>query len=236
MKRSAVSRRVSEIFGVALFAAATVSVGWSRYFTKLLDHFDINFLPAALTAAPFGVAPDGVHFMTTGALINLPAVLIASIITGICYVGITQSSLVNAVVVSIKVTIVVLVIGFGAFYVNPDNWVPFIPENTGKVGEFGISGVLRASGIDAPPIEPERSSTRTTSRTGAGAAAPRSGMRVTASVPVLPLRCATVLTIGMAVADDERADAETTMSRSSATSREAKVTCALSPSWRTTTA
>ncbi|HEY7840254.1 MAG TPA: amino acid permease [Gammaproteobacteria bacterium] len=130
-----------------LFAAATVSVGWSRYFTKLLDHFDINFLPAALTAAPFGVAPDGVHFMTTGALINLPAVLIASIITGICYVGITQSSLVNAVVVSIKVTIVVLVIGFGAFYVNPDNWVPFIPENTGKVGEFGISGVLRASGI-----------------------------------------------------------------------------------------
>jgi APA family basic amino acid/polyamine antiporter len=130
-----------------LFAAATVSVGWSRYFTKLLDHFDINFLPAALAAAPFGVAPDGVHFITTGALINLPAVLIASIITGICYVGITQSSLVNAIVVSIKVTIVVLVIGFGVFYVNPDNWVPFIPENTGKVGEFGISGVLRASGI-----------------------------------------------------------------------------------------
>jgi APA family basic amino acid/polyamine antiporter len=130
-----------------LFAAATVSVGWSRYFTKLLDHFDMNFLPAALTSAPFGVAPDGIHFITTGALINLPAVLIASIITGICYVGITQSSLVNAVVVSIKVTIVVLVIGFGAFYVNPDNWVPFIPENTGKVGEFGMSGVLRASGI-----------------------------------------------------------------------------------------
>jgi APA family basic amino acid/polyamine antiporter len=130
-----------------LFAAATVSVGWSRYFTKLLDHFDINFLPAALTAAPFGVAPDGVHFIMTGALINVPAVLIAAVITGICYVGITQSSLVNAVVVSIKVTIVVLVIAFGAFYVNPDNWVPFIPENTGKVGEFGMSGVLRASGI-----------------------------------------------------------------------------------------
>ena len=130
-----------------LFAAATVSVGWSRYFVRLLDHFDLNFLPPALTSAPLEVAGVGLHFVMTGAIINLPAVLIASIITGICYVGITQSSLVNAIVVAIKVTIVVLVIGFGFFYVNPDNWTPFIPENTGKFGEYGISGILRASGI-----------------------------------------------------------------------------------------
>jgi APA family basic amino acid/polyamine antiporter len=130
-----------------LFAAATVSVGWSRYFVKLLEHFDMNFLPAALTAAPFDVAAGELHFVTTGALINLPAVLIAAVITGICYVGITQSSLVNAIVVAIKVTIVVLVIGFGFFYVNPDYWTPFIPENTGTFGEYGVSGILRASGI-----------------------------------------------------------------------------------------
>lgn len=130
-----------------LFAASTVSVGWSRYLVRLLDHFNINFLPPALTTAPFDVAADGMTFMTTGALINLPAVLIAAVVTAICYVGITQSSFVNSVVVTIKVSIVLLVIGFGAFYVNIDNWTPFIPENTGKFGEFGISGLLRASGI-----------------------------------------------------------------------------------------
>ncbi|MBI1731477.1 MAG: amino acid permease [Gammaproteobacteria bacterium] len=130
-----------------LFAAATVSVGWSRYFVKLLEHFDVNFLPAALSAAPFDVAANGVSFVTTGALINLPAVLIASVITVICYVGITQSSLVNAVVVAIKVTIVLLVIAFGSFYISAEHWTPFIPENTGKFGEYGISGILRASGI-----------------------------------------------------------------------------------------
>jgi len=42
---------------------------------------------------------------------------------------------------------VVLVIGFGAYFVTPSNWQPFIPENTGTFGQFGWSGILRASGI-----------------------------------------------------------------------------------------
>ncbi|MBI2993035.1 MAG: amino acid permease [Gammaproteobacteria bacterium] len=130
-----------------LFAASTVSVGWSRYFVKLLDHFNINFLPAALTTSPLEVTNHGMTFAFTGALINLPAVLIAAVITAICYVGITQSTLVNSIVVAIKVSIVVLVIGFGVFYVNADYWTPFIPENTGTFGEYGISGMLRAAGV-----------------------------------------------------------------------------------------
>jgi basic amino acid/polyamine antiporter, APA family len=128
-------------------AASTVAVGWSRYFVKLLDHFNVNFLPAAFTSAPFTIGEHGLHIVTTGSIVNLPAVLIAALVTAICYVGIKQSSVVNAIVVAIKVTIVVLIIAFGIFFVNPDNWVPFIPENTGKFGEFGWSGVLRAAGI-----------------------------------------------------------------------------------------
>jgi APA family basic amino acid/polyamine antiporter len=66
----------------------------------------------------------------------------------ICYIGIRQSATVNGAVVVIKVAIVLAVIAFGAYYVNTDYWTPFIPENTtGKYGEFGWSGVLRASGI-----------------------------------------------------------------------------------------
>lgn len=128
-------------------AAATVAVGWSRYFVKLLDHFDVNVLPAVLTNSPFATAGQGLHIVTTGAIVNLPAVLITALVTSICYVGIKQSSFVNTVVVFIKVAIVALVIAFGAFYVNPANWVPFIPENTGTFGEFGWSGILRAAGI-----------------------------------------------------------------------------------------
>ncbi len=137
-----------------LVAASTVAVGWSRYLVKLLDSFDINFMPAALTSAPFDVAgpntPAGEVFMglvTTGAFINLPAVFVVAVVTSILVVGITQSSAVNAIIVTVKVAIVVLVIGFGAFYITPANWTPFIPENTGTFGQYGWSGIVRASGI-----------------------------------------------------------------------------------------
>ena len=46
-----------------------------------------------------------------------------------------------------QVSIVLLVIGFGGYYVNPANWHPFIPPNTGVRGVFGWSGILQASGI-----------------------------------------------------------------------------------------
>jgi len=129
-----------------LFAAATVAVGWSRYFVKLLETVGIH-LPSALTTAPFTVEPGTHAITTTGAFLNLPAVLIAVLVTTVCYLGIRQSTTVNGIVVAIKVTVVVLVIVFGAFFVSADNWTPYIPENTGTFGEFGWSGVLRASGI-----------------------------------------------------------------------------------------
>ncbi len=130
-----------------LFAAATVAVGWSRYFMALLDTFHVGFLPKALTASPFNTVGDTTHIAATGAWINLPAVLIALVMMCICYVGIRQSAWVNNIIVAIKVIIVLAVIAFGAPYVNPANWHPFVPPNTGTFGAFGWSGVLRASGI-----------------------------------------------------------------------------------------
>ena len=130
-----------------MFAAATVAVGWSRYFVTLLNTFHVNFLPDIVSASPMKVATDGATILATGAVLNLPAILISLLVTWICYVGIRQSAAVNTVVVCIKVAIVLVVIGFGAFYVNPANWHPFIPPNTGTFGVFGWSGILRASGI-----------------------------------------------------------------------------------------
>ena len=126
-----------------MLAAATVAVGWSRYFVKLLEELHIN-VPVALTKAPV----DWNHgFVATDGVLNIPAVLIAALATAICYIGIRQSATVNGIVVAIKVTIVVLVIAFGAFFVSTSYWHPYIPANTGTFGEFGISGILRASGI-----------------------------------------------------------------------------------------
>lgn len=130
-----------------LFAAATVAVGWSRYCVSLLNYFHINFVPAVLSASPWKVAGDGVTVLTSGAVLNVPAIFVALLVTWICYVGIRQSAFVNTLVVIIKVVIVLVVIGFGAFYVNPANWHPFIPPNTGTFGVYGWSGVLRAAGV-----------------------------------------------------------------------------------------
>src|SRR5690606_18024901 len=89
----------------------------------------------------------GSEFVNSGKLFNLPAVLIVAAITGLLYVGVTQSTLVNAVIVAIKVIVICLFVGFGVQYIDPANWHPFIPENTGTFGEFGWSGVFRAATI-----------------------------------------------------------------------------------------
>jgi APA family basic amino acid/polyamine antiporter len=83
----------------------------------------------------------------TGALLNLPAVLVIAAITALCYVGIHQSARFNAIVVAIKVTVIVLFIGFGVWVVDGANWQPFVPANTGQFGQFGWSGVVQAAGI-----------------------------------------------------------------------------------------
>jgi APA family basic amino acid/polyamine antiporter len=131
------------------FAAATVAVGWSGYFTGLLDTLGTFLgtslmLPAELTNAPLNYA-DG-HFVWTGALINLPAVAIVIAVAALCYRGITQSATVNAIIVLIKVGVILLFMAFTFQYVDTSNWTPFIPEAQGP-GKFGWDGVLRGATV-----------------------------------------------------------------------------------------
>ncbi|MEX1994962.1 MAG: amino acid permease [Steroidobacteraceae bacterium] len=131
------------------FAAATVAVGWSGYFTGLLDTIGTALgtslaLPTALTSAPLNVV-DG-RLVTTGALINVPAVAIVLAVAWLCYRGISQSATANAIIVAIKVGVILLFMAFTLQYVNPDNWVPFIPEPEGP-GRFGFDGVLRGATV-----------------------------------------------------------------------------------------
>ena len=129
-----------------LFAAGTVAVGWSGYVVSLLEQLGVH-LPPDLTNAPFTKGAAHFEIVRTGALINLPAVLIVAAISALCYVGIHQSARFNAIVVAIKVTVILLFVGFGMWVVNGANWHPFIPPNTGQFGHFGWSGVFQAAGI-----------------------------------------------------------------------------------------
>jgi len=128
-----------------LFASASVAVGWSAYLISFLTTTLHLPFPDAISAAP--VAWENGHFISSGKLFNLPAVLIVAAVTGLLYVGITQSTFINGIIVAIKVAVICLFIGFGAAHVDTANWTPFIPENTGTFGEFGWSGVLRAGAI-----------------------------------------------------------------------------------------
>ncbi|MBC7898199.1 MAG: amino acid permease [Cytophagaceae bacterium] len=129
-----------------LFAASTVAVGWSGYFTAFMRDYVGVDMPAALTTAPFAV--QGTHTLVrTGAIINLPAMLLIGLLTTLLVIGISESAKLNNIIVFVKVTIVFLVIGFGFMYVTPSNWTPFIPENTGTFGQFGFSGIVRGSAV-----------------------------------------------------------------------------------------
>ena len=127
-----------------LFAGSSVAVGWSAYLVSFLTSTLHLPFPAELAAAP--LSWDGHGFNISGALFNLPAVLIVAAVSCLCYVGITQSAFVNSTVVAIKIAVICLFVGFGARYIDPANWHPFIPENTGP-GQFGWSGIFRAASI-----------------------------------------------------------------------------------------
>jgi len=125
--------------------AATVSISWSAYIVSLLHDLGIN-LPVYLVASPWQPVQLPSGELVTG-VINLPAVFVIAIISCLLMVGIKESATVNAVIVMIKVTVVIVFIGVGVWFVKGSNYTPFIPENTGTFGEFGWSGIVRAAGV-----------------------------------------------------------------------------------------
>jgi len=128
-----------------LAAASAVAVGWSGYFNGMMADFGIH-LPAHLTTSPVVWNADQT-FALSGAVINLPAAILILGLTALLVIGIRASVTFNGAMVLLKLAVVFLVIGFGLQYVTMDNLTPFIPENTGTFGEFGWSGIVRASGV-----------------------------------------------------------------------------------------
>jgi basic amino acid/polyamine antiporter, APA family len=128
-----------------LFASSTVAVGWSGYFVSLMKDFHI-IIPHELCSAPFNHV-IGQGWERTGSILNFPAVALVILITALLVIGIKESSKFNNIIVLVKLTVILLFIGFGISSINFDNWTPFIPENTGKFGSFGWTGVVAGAGV-----------------------------------------------------------------------------------------
>jgi APA family basic amino acid/polyamine antiporter len=125
--------------------AATVGISWSQYLVKFLDKFNIH-IPPQLVQSPFESVTMQDGSVVSG-FINLPAVLIIALITSIIIRGTKSSAIFNVIVVALKVGVVVVFIGLGWQYIDPANYQPYIPNNTGTFGEFGWSGILRGAGV-----------------------------------------------------------------------------------------
>jgi len=117
-------------------SAAAVAHGASHYFQDVLSILHIS-LPNVLTDAPFDYNPALGQLVSTGKYMDLPAMLIISLVSIVLVVGIRESAGFNAAMVILKVAIVIFIIVVGAFYVNPANWHPFAPFGYTGINFFG---------------------------------------------------------------------------------------------------
>lgn len=117
--------------------AATVGVSWSGYFVKLMHELGIE-VPLFLTKSFAEVEGGG---------INLPAIIIVSLLSLLLIRGTKESARLNNFLVIVKVAVVLIFIALGWSFMKPENHVPFIPENTGVYGQFGISGIAAGAAL-----------------------------------------------------------------------------------------
>ncbi|HYH55466.1 MAG TPA: amino acid permease [Anseongella sp.] len=128
-----------------LFAASTVAVSWSGYVVSFFKDLGI-VIPGHIAAAPYDYNSATGELTATGGLINFPAMFIVAVITTLLVIGISESTKFNNIIVLVKVTIILLFIGFGMSYIDADNLTPFIPESEGP-GLYGWGGILRGASI-----------------------------------------------------------------------------------------
>jgi APA family basic amino acid/polyamine antiporter len=133
-----------------------VSISWSSYFVNVVEGLGIDF-PAwlatdSLTAETLyndaiktGASTDGLAWTTAPSiggwkvLLNVPAFIIVALITILAYIGIRESKKSANFMVGLKLVVLAIVVGIGFFYIDTDNWHPFLPK--------GLQGVL--SGVSA---------------------------------------------------------------------------------------
>jgi basic amino acid/polyamine antiporter, APA family len=131
-------------------ASSAVAHGWSHYFQDFIGIFGLA-VPKVLSNAPFDFNPATGHLIATGTYFDLPAIIISALVTWILVIGIQESATFNTAMVMVKLVVVLFVIAVGAFYVKPENWVPFAPYGYTGVSFFGKT-LLGQTGAGGEPL------------------------------------------------------------------------------------
>ncbi len=120
--------------------SATLSIAWTEYLNQLFP----NLIPWEWRHSPMQSA-GSVH-----GIVNAPAMVILLLLTLLLIKGTSESAMVNAVIVAVKVTIVVMIICIGWGFINPANHTPFLmPQDATHMGFFkhGWGGVVGGAGV-----------------------------------------------------------------------------------------
>jgi APA family basic amino acid/polyamine antiporter len=140
-------------------AASTVAVGWSGYVVSILNDFGLSqtLFPTIQYAGGEGpqwatplvqlVQDSGVTAFPMTGTFNLVAAIGIAAVCSLLVLGVSESASINNIIVIIKIVVLLTFIAVGIQYINPDNWVPFIPEATGQPGQFGVGGIFRGAAI-----------------------------------------------------------------------------------------
>lgn len=126
-------------------AAAAVASSWSGYFASLLRGWGIQIDPRLLAPPMTPVTLSDGHVVH--AWFNAPSVFILCIVTAILMRGTSESSVINTIIVAIKLLIVAVVTLVCLPHVQTSNFQPFIPPNEGHFGRFGFSGIMQAASM-----------------------------------------------------------------------------------------
>ncbi len=140
-------------------AASTVAVGWSGYVVSIMNDFGLSASLFPTIQYAGGEGPQwatplvqlvqnagATSFPMTGTF-NLVAAVGIAAVCGLLVLGVSESANINNAIVVIKIIVLLTFIAVGIQYINPDNWVPFIPEPTGQAGQFGVGGIFRGAAI-----------------------------------------------------------------------------------------
>jgi basic amino acid/polyamine antiporter, APA family len=119
-------------------AAGAVSVGWSGYAVGLFENISGIDVPAAFTLGP-----------VDGGIINVPAFVIALLVTWLLVVGTKESAFVNSILVAIKIAALTLFVVLALPVMNMDNFTPFSPLGFGGVSAAAASIFFAYVGFDA---------------------------------------------------------------------------------------
>jgi APA family basic amino acid/polyamine antiporter len=127
-------------------AVVSIAVAWSGYVTNFLSSLSLA-LPKLITSPPLIISSITGQLILSGNIIDFLAMFIIIIVSIINIKGIKQSNTTTTLIVILKLAIIFLFVGIGIFFININNYIPYIPENTGTFGQFGLSGIIRGAGI-----------------------------------------------------------------------------------------